>query len=83
MHATYSCCTFIMFIERMSLLILFFCNISLSGSNLGNNFSGCLGRGFWGPGMARTFIVSHCGFVAMMPTKVKLNRGDGIEYKVI
>ena len=31
--------------------------------------------------MARELIVSHGWLVAMMPPKVKLNQGDGIESK--
>ena len=31
--------------------------------------------------MARALIVSHCGLASMLPPKVKLNQGDGIEYK--
>ena len=49
---------------------------------MGNSFFGCLGKGFWGPGMERALIVSHDWLVTMMPPKVNFNRGDGIEAKV-
>ena len=53
----------------------------MSGPNLGKSFCGCLGRGFWAPGMARTLTMSHRWLGAMFPPKVKFNRGDGIEAK--
>jgi hypothetical protein len=81
LHATYSCCTFIMFIESMNLSIWFSGKLSSLGSNLGKSFSGCLGRGFRGPRMERTVIVSHRGLASMLPPKVKFNRGDRIESK--
>ena len=54
-------------------------NISLSISNLGRIFYGLLGKEFWGPIMERELIVSHGWLAAMLPPKVKFNRGDGIK----
>ena len=81
LHATYSCSTLIMFIASMNLSTWVLGSTSSSGSNLGKSFSGFVGKSFWGPGMARGFIVSHRGLVAMLPPNVKLNWGDGIETK--
>ena len=79
MHATSSCCMFIMFIEIMNLSRWVLGSVSSSGSNLGKSLSGFLGKSFWGPAMARGLMVSHCGLAAIFPQNVKLNRGDGIE----
>ena len=79
LHATSSCCTFIMFITSMNLSIWFLCSISSSGSNLGKSFFGFLGKGFRGLGMERELIVSHHGLDDMLPPKVKLNWGDGMD----
>ena len=70
-----------MFIASMNLSIWVLVSISSSGSNLGKSLYRFLGKGFWGPEMARGLIVSHRGLVAILPPKLEFNRGDGIEYK--
>ena len=81
LHATSSCCIFIMFIASMKLSRWVLGSNSSMGSNLGKSLSGFLGKSFWGPAMARGLMVSHLGLAAIFSPNVKFNRGDGIKPK--
>ena len=78
LQTTSSCFTSISLIESINCLIWSSGETSLSRSNFGRSFLGCLGKGYWAPGTSMASTTRQGQLAAILDLKLKFCLGDGI-----